>query len=388
MSTDNDCTMGRPVRAYNADGYFSDYSTEEIVTRRLNYFKGWKCAAGVENINIDFDGLIQRASCGIVADINGRFRGHLGHIYEGELLENDNWITCKIETCSCGADMFIPKHRADTDKALLRKYQNAPRESGKQLESDSNRLGKIAAVERTHFANCKQIFWEISRRCNLDCSYCPSYVHNKTDRHRTWEELENAYKLLKNSFLRGHPGNFAISGGEPTVNSSYMKLAKLISSDGNKLSTHSNGTKRGDYYAELIQYSDLNLSIHFEYIDKFKDKIIDTLTRVVETKMRRDALGQKRGHCEVMFMILPGRLDEALSLEKEIVKIPGFINFCTHTFMPLRTNDLVEEKNLDGNRRGNQLRTEYSDNELTHMGYRTSSFKLKAQSLNDPPEKR
>ena len=42
MSTDNDCTMGRPVRAYNADGYFSDYSTEEIVTRSIStdLFKG------------------------------------------------------------------------------------------------------------------------------------------------------------------------------------------------------------------------------------------------------------------------------------------------------------------------------------------------------------
>ena len=368
--------VGRPLRAYNDGGFFSDHSTEEIVARKLNRFKGWKCAAGVENINIDFDGRCQLASCGVKATIQGQASPMIGDIYDGHFSTLKEWVTCTIGTCSCGADLFIPKHRADVDRSLLRKSANQDKEKEKQLPDNDHDLKSISALERIHFSHYKQIFWELGRRCNFDCSYCPSYVHNKTDRNRSWEELSGAYELLKKNFLGGSLGNFIISGGEPTINPHYMRLAKLISSDENKLSTHSNGTKKPDYYVELIRYSDLNLSIHFEYLSQFQKKIIEILRAVVQEQKRRDNQGQKRGHCEVLLMVPPGRMDTALAIEKELVEIPDFIHFCTHTFMPIRTNELAEEKDTGQGRKGNQLMEDYLSEELSEMGLRTEKFKL------------
>ena len=377
---ESDNTVGRPVRAYNAHGYFSDYSTEEIIAKKMNFFKGWECAAGTENINIDFDGHCQAASCGILLNLeNQTHTSRMGNVFDGTFIPASGWATCDIQACSCGADIFIPKHRADASRSLLKKYSGSKEEENKRLPPNSNNFNSLAAVERTHSSRYKQIFWEIGRLCNFDCTYCPPFVHNKTEKPKTWEMLNQAYAMIKERFLKGDgKGNFIISGGEPTANPHYMKLAKMISNDGHKLSTHTNGTKSIDYYRELIIYRDINISLHFEYIDRFRYHIPDLLEGVINKKIELTRRGDvNAGHCEIIFMIKPRRLDEALAFEKKLIAVPGFLDCCTHTFMPIRTNDIIQENKLGNftNRNGNQLLNTYPPQEMDQMGSRTNLFK-------------
>jgi len=37
--------------------------------------------------------------------------------------------------------------------------------------------------------NVFQVTWDIGRRCNYDCSYCPAHRHDNFSPHATLEEL-------------------------------------------------------------------------------------------------------------------------------------------------------------------------------------------------------
>ena len=380
---DNDFTVGRPVRVYDHEGYFSDLSTEEVVAKRINNFSGWKCAAGIENINIDFDGFVQLASCGVGTRINKTFTGTLGNVYDGYLIIPDNWIDCNIKACSCGADMFIPKYDPKrSGKQYLRKLLQKPPEKDKYLGHNAIGNNTSSAVERTHLGGYKQVFWEMGRRCNFNCSYCPSEVHNNTEKKKSWDQLNDAYQLIKDKFLLGSKANFVVSGGEPTVHKNYIEFAEMVYNDGHKLSTHSNGSRLPKYYRELIHYSDLNISIHFEYIDRYEEKISNIIEGICQEKILRDNQGKHRGHMEVYFMVMPGRLEEAIALEKDIIQTcPEFLNYCTHTFMPLRTNEIIQQvkQGIKKDRQGNELLIDYTSEEMNEMGSRTEKCKNEYQ---------
>ena len=388
-------TIGRPVRIYDVGGQHSDVSTEELVSRKFNYFRGWKCAAGKENINIDFDGYALFASCGVGTHLHledpNWYSGILGNVYDGYLIIPKEWITCNIDACACGADIFIPKYDPNLgSEQHLKKFNNESTQNDLRLEPNSQSITNVVAVERTHTSKYKQVFWELARRCNFNCSYCPDYVHNNTENHKNWDTLYSAYELIKEKFLLGNSATFVISGGEPTVNPNYMDLVKLLHDEGHKISTHSNGSRTPKYYAELICYSDINFSIHFEYLDRYtinlkgQEKFIKIISTIIERMTEKDSYGsytfiqpEFRGHCEVMFMVMPGKLEEALELEQKLLRIPKFLDYCTHTFMPIRTNELANAKGVESiieGREGNELLSDYTKEELEQMGARSDLY--------------
>ncbi|MFL5785488.1 MAG: hypothetical protein ACJ76H_12795, partial [Bacteriovoracaceae bacterium] len=106
----NDITIGRPLRVYEEDGSFSDWSTDDFVGEKLNVFTGWSCGAGTQNLFIGMDGDIHGATC--------RIGGEYGNVYEGFSIP-DGWITCDKAVCSCGADLFSPKVKNENFLPLL-----------------------------------------------------------------------------------------------------------------------------------------------------------------------------------------------------------------------------------------------------------------------------
>lgn len=350
---------GKPVRMYEKDGSFSDFSTEEVVVQKLNSFVGWKCAAGVENLCINFDGDVQSASCGSIGQ-DGQV-GKYGNVFETFKLDGE-WITCAQQFCSCGADLFIPKSKAKNDVSLL-KFRNG---EAHELEKKKNSISAPVAVERTFSPKNKQIFWEIGRRCNYDCSYCHPYVHNNFENHKTFEQLKFATEKLE-QFSKGEKINFAISGGEPTLNPDFLPWVKYLKKMGHKVSTHSNGSRGPEYYAELIRFSDINISVHFEFYDRKKmTEVLTALAR--EIYLRKTSL-QNVGHVEVMLMMLPGKTEEILSFEKELWQIPLFKDHCTLTIMPIRGHESIDDKS---NRKGDVLLPEYDQKDLSISGNRAA----------------
>lgn len=341
---------------YQSDGTFADFSTEDVVSKELNSFKGWSCGAGVENICINFDGDVQSASCGIL-DSSGK-TGKYGNVFESFEIPR-SWLTCTQKFCSCGADLFIPKVKTLSDRSQLRLLNN----SGANLSARSPEVSSPVAVERTFASQYRQVFWELGRRCNYDCSYCHPYVHNNFEEHKSLEKLLFALGKIEEQFGQGGKISFAISGGEPTTNPAYLEFVKHLTSRGHRVSTHSNGSRQPDYYVDLINHSDLNISVHFEFYHR--TKMIEVLTAVAREIHLRKAALQNPGHLEVMLMTLPGNLEQAKSFEKEVWAIPHFAECGTLTLMPIRGHESIDQKE---DRTGDVLLETYKPEELNQLG--------------------
>lgn len=322
----SDITPGRPLRAYNSTGQFSDFSTDDLVGKRLNYFEGWLCGVGTENLFVNMDGEIFGASC--------KVGGKLGNIYEDFTIP-ESWLACTHKLCSCGADLFIPKALNADSRLLLTKTLGNPVDLEKRTDSQQ----KIVALERTHASHQKQVYWEIGRRCNYDCSYCWPWIHNKTDRHKTLEELLTATEKIITKFAKGAQVNFIISGGEPSLNPDFLDWVRYISVMGHHLSMHSNGSRLPAYYTELIHYGDLNLSAHFEFLNV--EKFLDVVAAVTGEKVK--CLNQGVGHLEVKLMMTPGKRAAALELQRGLLEIPNFKDYCTWAFVPIRDGKMGDE---------------------------------------------
>jgi organic radical activating enzyme len=312
-----DFTPGKPIRTYSSNGQWRDWSTDELVGAKLNYLKNWKCAAGVDSLFIDMDGGVWTASC--------RVGGDFGNVWNDFTVPQD-WINCTRNTCPCGADLFIPKCADADSRDLLRKGLGLET----QVEKCNNELTDFVAMERTHASRQKQVYWEISRRCNYDCSYCWPWVHNRTDAHKTLDEMMKATRNIEQRFTHGEPVNFIISGGEPTANPHFLPWLRYLDSCGHHVSLHSNGSRLPEYYREIIHYGDLNLSVHFEFYNREK------FVKVVEAVADEMRKSQKRGHLEVKFMMAPHNRDETLSLEAELKSLPNFVDYCTWAIVPIR----------------------------------------------------
>ena len=314
-----DITPGKPIRTYDKNGNWRDWSNDEIVGQKLNFYRWWKCGAGVDNLFIDMDGQIWSATC--------RAGGLLGNVWKDFNVPSE-WISCPMEACTCGADLFVPKSKTRDEKSLLRRTQNLPTEFDKR----NNDLVEFVAMERTHASNRKQVYWEIGRRCNYDCGYCWSWIHNNYEPHKPLDQLMKAIHLIEEKFIKGEKVNFIISGGEPTANKDFLPWLRYLDSCGHHVSLHSNGSRLPDYYKEIIHYGDLNLSVHFDFYNK--EKFVKVVQAVVEEKVSNKNQGV--GHLEVKFMVPPHNIKDALELEEDLKAIPEFVNYCTWAFVPIR----------------------------------------------------
>ena len=67
-----------------------------------------------------------------------------------------------------------------------------------------------------------KVEWNLGKRCNYDCSYCPSSIHDSTSPHTDIEILKATVDKL---VTLGKPIRLSFTGGEPCV---HPKFAELI----------------------------------------------------------------------------------------------------------------------------------------------------------------
>lgn len=312
-------TPGKPIRTYAEDGKWRDWSTDELIGAKLYYLKDWKCGAGVDSLYIDMDGGVWNASC--------RVGGQLGNVFE-DFVSPTEWINCTKPACTCGADLFIPKTNKIEFKPLLKRSHGEPT----VRELNDPEQTKFVAMERTHASNQKQVYWEIGRRCNYDCDYCWPWIHNNTDPHKNLEALMKATHNIEKNFTNGEAVNFIISGGEPTANKDFLDWLRYLNTCGHHVSLHSNGSRKPEYYKEIIHYGDMNVSAHFGFYDR--KKFVEVIAAITAEKIACGNHGV--GHLEVKMMMAPHNVEEALALENDLRNIPFFTEWCTWAMVPIR----------------------------------------------------
>jgi MoaA/NifB/PqqE/SkfB family radical SAM enzyme len=128
------------------------------------------------------------------------------------------------------------------------------------------------------------ITWNIGIRCNFDCSYCPPKLHDKISKHKSLEELKNAWeRIIKNTSHTNKKYQIIFTGGEPTLNPNFLPFIKWLKENYNEqifeIHISTNGTANNEIYKNLIfLVNGITFSSHFEFanFDKLWKNIIKT----------------------------------------------------------------------------------------------------------------
>jgi MoaA/NifB/PqqE/SkfB family radical SAM enzyme len=126
-----------------------------------------------------------------------------------------------------------------------------------------------------------KVEWNIGKRCNYDCSYCPASIHDATSNHTDIEILKATVDKL---LTLGKPIRLSFTGGEPCVHPKFDELVKYCKHVGiSWVSITTNGTRPCEFYASMPvdQYV---FSMHLEYDWK---RVFNTVKSIVDlTKIK------------------------------------------------------------------------------------------------------
>lgn len=144
--------------------------------------------------------------------------------------------------------------------------------------------------------NSIKVEWNIGKRCNYDCSYCPSNIHDNSSPHTDINLLKSTIDKLMEL---GKPIRLSFTGGEPCVHPKFDELIRYAKHKGiSWISVTTNGTRPYEFYASLPvdQYV---FSIHFEYD---WHKVTSTL-RKLRDQTEFKLIGQIMAHHNHMPMV-------------------------------------------------------------------------------------
>ena len=106
-----------------------------------------------------------------------------------------------------------------------------------------------------------KVEWNLGKRCNYDCSYCPAAIHDNESPHT---DLEILKKTVDNLVTLPKPVRLSLTGGEPCVHPHIEQLIQYIKSKNMWLSVTTNGTRKHLWYT-MQQVDQYVFSLHFEY---------------------------------------------------------------------------------------------------------------------------
>jgi len=114
--------------------------------------------------------------------------------------------------------------------------------------------------------------WNIGKRCNLDCAYCPAEIHDNFSPHTDLDVMVNTiYELEK----IGKPIRLSLTGGEPTVHPKIEKIIECAKARLDWLSITTNGLRPAEWYIKQ-PVSQWVFSLHFdnEYDRRVAENIV------------------------------------------------------------------------------------------------------------------
>jgi MoaA/NifB/PqqE/SkfB family radical SAM enzyme len=113
--------------------------------------------------------------------------------------------------------------------------------------------------------DCIKVEWNLGKRCNYDCSYCPSSIHDNFSPHTDLTILEQALDKLCDI---GKPLRISLTGGEPCV---HPQIEDFLDSLKRKehvywVNLTTNGTRTTNWYLNHeMFFNHLVFSLHFEH---------------------------------------------------------------------------------------------------------------------------
>ena len=107
-----------------------------------------------------------------------------------------------------------------------------------------------------------KIEWNLGKRCNYDCSYCPASIHDNSSPHTDIAILKATVDKL---MMLGKTIRISFTGGEPCVHPKFVELVKYCKDVGvSWISVTTNGTLPYEFYSAL-EADQIVFSIHLEF---------------------------------------------------------------------------------------------------------------------------
>ena len=142
-----------------------------------------------------------------------------------------------------------------------------------------------------------KIEWNLGKRCNYDCSYCPASIHDNSSPHTDIEILKATVDKL---ITLGKPIRLSFTGGEPCVHPKFSELVKYCKHVGiTWISVTTNGTLPYEFYAALA-VDQIVFSIHLEFDWK---RVFNTVESVVDLTNKK-VIAQIMAHHDYMPAVL------------------------------------------------------------------------------------
>lgn len=127
-----------------------------------------------------------------------------------------------------------------------------------------------------------KIEWNLGKRCNYDCSYCPASIHDNTSPHTDIEILKATVDKL---MTLGKPVRLSFTGGEPTVHPKFRELIQYCNHVGvSWISVTTNGTLPYEFY-DGLNVDQYVFSIHLEYDWKRVFNTLESITKLTKIKV-------------------------------------------------------------------------------------------------------
>lgn len=141
-------------------------------------------------------------------------------------------------------------------------------------------MAKIYKIEPTD--RRFSITWNIGPRCNYDCMYCPSFLHDDHSKHPDLVLLQSRWlSIYEKTQHRNLLYKLSFTGGEVTANKSFLPLIEWLSNNYkhciDKILVTTNGSASTAYYTKLFELVDnVSFSLHSEHVHetKFFDTVV------------------------------------------------------------------------------------------------------------------
>lgn len=308
-------SLNKSILLATGEGEGDFYSPEELMTMRINSWQGWRCSAGFENIHIGPSGQVTGAACPMPS--------YIGNIFEGPLNFPKDWLTCTVKWCMCGAAMRLRKAKTDELRKELDRDDLVSEIRAPLSRPEDARLVTSPFLDGVRRFP-KTVTWDISKRCNFNCSYCHPTISNQTDPLRSREQVFGAVFKIIEGFGRGDRISWVFTGGEPTLHPFYDELCEVLFTKQHLIHTQTNGSRLPSYYAKLIRYSNIGISVHLEF--STVEKIVEVAKAVIEEK-RKDPTGESataKHWFGIRIMTPPGWYAKAKELVDRLEQLPGF----------------------------------------------------------------
>tara|TARA_B110000503_G_scaffold5314_1_gene7121 strand:- start:1888 stop:2799 length:912 start_codon:yes stop_codon:yes gene_type:complete len=102
--------------------------------------------------------------------------------------------------------------------------------------------------------------WNIGKRCNLDCAYCPAEIHDNYSPHTDLDVMVNTIYKLE---TLNKPIRLSLTGGEPTVHPKIIHILDCASKRVQWLSVTTNALRSAEWYIKQ-PVNQWVFSLHFD----------------------------------------------------------------------------------------------------------------------------